>query len=61
MVSEILDDDTVKGGTGWGAELAKHLKKPVHVFDQTKHHWFQWTFTDPAPLTPPRGRSSRGR
>ena len=42
VVGEILDDDTVKGGTGWGAELAKHLKKPVHVFDQTKRHWFQW-------------------
>ena len=42
VVGEILDDDTVKGGTGWGAELAKHLRKPVHVFDQTKHNWFRW-------------------
>lgn len=42
VVGEILDDDTIKGGTGWGAELAKHLKKPVHVFDQSKNNWFRW-------------------
>jgi KaiC/GvpD/RAD55 family RecA-like ATPase len=42
VVGEILDDDTVKGGTGWGAELAKHLKKPVYVFDQPKGEWFHW-------------------
>ena len=42
VVGEILGDDTVKGGTGWGAELAKHLGKPVFVFDQTKNDWFRW-------------------
>ncbi|MDP6737277.1 MAG: hypothetical protein QF732_12405, partial [Nitrospinaceae bacterium] len=34
VVGKILDDDTVKGGTGWGAEFAKLCNKPLHVFDQ---------------------------
>ena len=42
VIGEILEDQTVKGGTGWGAELAKHLHKPLHVYDQTKDHWFRW-------------------
>jgi hypothetical protein len=43
VIGEILDDDTVKGGTGWGAELAKHLRKRLYVYDQTKVQWFTWT------------------
>ena len=43
VIGEILDDDTVKGGTGWGAELAKHLRKRLYVYDQTKLQWFTWT------------------
>ena len=43
VVGEIQEDGTVKGGTGWGAELARHFDKPLHVFDQTKHGWFRWT------------------
>lgn len=43
IVGEILEDDTVKGGTGWGAELARHFHKRLHVFDQTKNGWFHWT------------------
>jgi hypothetical protein len=35
-------DDTVKGGTGWGVELAKLFNRPVHVFDQDKKEWFAW-------------------
>lgn len=42
VVGLILDDNTVKGGTGWAAELAKHLKKELYVFDQEKHGWFAW-------------------
>jgi hypothetical protein len=42
VVGEILPDDTVKGGTGWGAELARHFRKPVYVFDQVREAWFQW-------------------
>ncbi|MFT5429550.1 MAG: hypothetical protein ACI9OJ_000221 [Myxococcota bacterium] len=41
-VGVILDDDTVKGGTGWAAELARHLNKPVHVYDQARGVWFTW-------------------
>jgi KaiC/GvpD/RAD55 family RecA-like ATPase len=43
VIGEILDDDTVKGGTGWGAELAKHLRKRLYIYDQTKVQWFTWT------------------
>src|SRR5439155_5049495 len=34
VVGHILEDDTVKGGTGWGAEFAKLCNKPLLVFDQ---------------------------
>jgi hypothetical protein len=43
VVGRILRDDTVKGGTGWGAEFAKLCNKPLYVFDQEKDGWFHWT------------------
>ena len=43
VIGKILDDQTVKGGTGWGAEFAKIQNKPLHVFDQDRDDWFQWT------------------
>src|SRR6187401_229553 len=43
VVGAILDDKTVRGGTGWGAEFAKLCNKPLHVFDQAKDSWFTWT------------------
>jgi hypothetical protein len=43
VVGQILDDQTVKGGTGWGAEFAKLCNKPLFVFDQDRDAWFQWT------------------
>ena len=43
IVGEILEDDTVKGGTGWGAELARHFHKRLHVYDQKREQWFHWT------------------
>jgi len=43
VVGTILADDTVRGGTGWGAEFAKLCNKPLHVFDQEKDSWFKWT------------------
>jgi hypothetical protein len=43
VVGWILDDGTVKGGTGWGAEFAKLCRKPLFVFDQDKKAWFRWT------------------
>jgi hypothetical protein len=42
VIGTILDDNTVRGGTGWGAEFAKLCNKPLHVFDQGKDAWFWW-------------------
>ncbi len=42
VIGEILEDQTVKGGTGWGAEFAKLCNKPLFVFDQKQNSWFQW-------------------
>ena len=46
VVGHILDDKTVKGGTGWGAEFAKLCNKPLYVFDQSRDGWFAWNQTD---------------
>jgi hypothetical protein len=43
VVGTVQPDDTVKGGTGWGAEFAKLCNKPLFVFDQDKSGWFRWT------------------
>lgn len=42
VIGWLLDNGTVKGGTGWAAELAKHLGKPLFVYDQDKAQWFVW-------------------
>jgi hypothetical protein len=42
VIGKILEDKTVKGGTGWGAEFAKLCNKPLHVFDQERGQWFTW-------------------
>lgn len=41
-VGWIHEDGTVKGGTGWGVELAKLFNRRVHVFDQEQEAWFTW-------------------
>ncbi|AOY57734.1 MULTISPECIES: hypothetical protein [Desulfococcus] len=41
-VGWIQPDDTVKGGTGWGVELAKLFNRPVSVYDQDRKAWFSW-------------------
>lgn len=38
----IQPDSTIKGGTGWGVELAKFFNRPLSVFDQDKNRWFSW-------------------
>jgi hypothetical protein len=43
VVGVILEDGTVRGGTGWGAEFAKLCNKPLCVFDEEKNSWFCWT------------------
>ena len=42
VIGTIQPDDTVRGGTGWGAEFAKICNKPLHVFDQDQDSWFTW-------------------
>jgi len=42
VVGTVLDDGTVKGGTGWGAEFAKICNKELFVFGQVKDAWFKW-------------------
>lgn len=42
VIGTILEDNSVKGGTGWAVELAKLFNRPLHVFDQTKNTWFTW-------------------
>jgi len=42
VVGTVMDDGTVQGGTGWGAEFAKICNKPLHVFDQDHDSWFTW-------------------
>lgn len=46
VIGTILDDKTVKGGTGWGAEFAKICNKPLYVFDQKRDAWFMWNKVD---------------
>ena len=42
VIGSILDDGTVRGGTGWGAEFAKLCNKPLYVFDQDRDGWSRW-------------------
>ena len=41
-VGWIQPDNTVKGGTGWGVELAKLFNRPLSVYDQDRKAWFSW-------------------
>ncbi len=53
VVGKVQADGTVRGGTGWAAELSKHLEKPVHVFDQERARWFTWNGETWAEELPP--------
>jgi hypothetical protein len=46
VIGSILEDGTVRGGTGWGAEFAKLCNKPLYVFDQDRDGWSRWTGDD---------------
>lgn len=59
VIGMILPDQTVNGGTGWAAELAKHFGKPVHVYDQEKKGWFTWDGHDWQPEAEPRINRTR--
>jgi hypothetical protein len=53
VVGKILDDQTVKGGTGWGAEFAKLCNKPLFVYDQERNGWFGWQGTEFVAIAEP--------
>ena len=53
-VGSIQEDDTVTGGTGWGAEFAKICNKPLYVFDQTRNGWYMWDKSAWSPVSEPR-------
>ena len=42
VIGTILEDNTVKGGTGWAVELAKLFNRPLSVYDQEKNNWYSW-------------------
>ena len=42
----IQPDKTVKGGTGWGVELAKFFNRSVSIFDQETNQWYSWVEND---------------
>ena len=42
VIGTILEDNTVKGGTGWAVELAKLFNRPLSVYDQAKNSWYSW-------------------
>jgi hypothetical protein len=52
VIGTVLEDGTVRGGTGWGAEFAKLCNKPLHVFDQDADTWDRWTGTAWVKLGP---------
>jgi hypothetical protein len=59
----IQPDDTVKGGTGWGVELAKFFNRPVSVFDQARTQWFTWQdghWQPDDPVIPPKAFAGTG-
>lgn len=43
VVGTIMEDGTVKGGTGWGTEFAKICNKPLYAFGQVRNGWHKWT------------------
>lgn len=51
-VGRILEDNTVKGGTGWGVELGIFFNRPVSVYDQDTNKWYSWKDNGWVPETP---------
>lgn len=41
-VGQLQPGGLVKGGTGWGVELAKFFNRDVSVYDQEQNAWFRW-------------------
>lgn len=51
-VGWIQPDNTVKGGTGWGVELAKLFNRPISIYDQDRRAWFSWVDNVWVPSVP---------
>jgi hypothetical protein len=52
VVGAIQKDGTVRGGTGWGAELARRWNYELYVFDQAQAQWFRWDGSAWKPCAP---------
>jgi len=59
VVGSIQPDATVRGGTGWAAELARKWHKPLFVFDQERGGWFAWRGDEWVEEPRPRIRADR--
>lgn len=62
-VGWIQPDGTIKGGTGWGVELAKFFNRAVSVFDQDQERWFTWKdgrWQEDEPTLPDRPFAATG-
>ncbi len=59
VVGLLQKDGTVRGGTGWAAELGRHFQKPTHVFDQERQQWFRWQDSQWKEVHPPRIQRTR--
>ena len=57
VIGTILEDDTVRGGTGWGAEFAKLCNKPLYVLIKIATHGFVGLVL-PGPPPPAQPRRS---
>jgi hypothetical protein len=63
VVGWIQPDGTVKGGTGWGVELARFFNRHVSVFDQGDERWYTWRdggWQEDEPLIAERAFSATG-
>ena len=52
-IGTLQPNGTLRGGTGWGVELARLWDKPVFVFDQACAGWFCWSGSAWARTEPP--------
>ena len=51
-VGWLQEGGLVKGGTGWGVELAKFFNREVSVYDQESDAWYTWRGGEWVPETP---------
>lgn len=54
VIGNITEHQTVKGGTGWGAEFAKIMNRDLYVFDQDRDFWSSWSGRYWQKIDPPQ-------